>query len=88
MGLLGGVEGGVDAEVEADRAGLEPAAAAGREHRRLGGLGHAEDIDVVRAQRVLRSGRRRELYVIDGHQHGQAPFTATANRRRKGRTVP
>lgn len=45
VGLVRGAEVGVDAEVDPDGAGLEPAAAAGREGGRLGDLGQAGDAE-------------------------------------------
>lgn len=88
MGLAGGPEVLFDAEVQLDRTGGEPAAPAGGEDGRLGDLGHAEDVGVVRAEPVLRVRRRGELYVVDGGQHGHASLRATAKMRRNGKTVP
>ncbi|MGC0331461.1 hypothetical protein RKD23_004451 [Streptomyces sp. SAI-170] len=74
-------------QVELHRPGPEPAAASRLEGGRLGDLGHAEGVDVERAQPALGAGRRAELDVVDGSQH-QAPLRATTNTRRNGNAVP
>lgn len=70
VGLGRGQVAGVDAQVELDASGLEPAAAARGEHRRLGDLGHAERVGVEAAQGVLGPGEGGELDVVDGYEHG------------------
>jgi hypothetical protein len=98
VGLLRGAEVLLDAQMELDRAGGEPAAAAGGEHRRFRDLGHAQGVGVEGAQGVLGAGWGGELYVVDGGEtdRGGHHFScghhfslrATAKTRRNGKTVP
>src|SRR3954447_17841694 len=65
MRLAGRPELRLDAEMDLDRAALDPDAAAFRELRRLHDLRHAEHADVEAAARRLRAGRTRDLHVIE-----------------------
>lgn len=85
---------GVDAQVELNAPGREPAAAPRGEHRRLGDLGHAERVGVEAAQGVLGAGQGGELDVVDGYEHqgpswaaGAVGTVVTAKTRRKGNGV-
>ena len=64
MRLAGGTEVVLDADMDLQPPGPEPGAAAGREGRRLGHLGHAEDVAVEPAQQVLAAGRAGDLHVV------------------------
>ena len=71
-----GAEVGVHAQVDLDRAALEPGPAAGRERRGLGQLGDPQQSRVEGARLRLAAGGHRELHVIDaddGHGLGSSP---------------
>ncbi|GAA1365400.1 hypothetical protein GCM10009661_16580 [Catellatospora chokoriensis] len=84
MRLAGGAEVVLDAEVQLAAVLVdEPAAAADREHRRFGFLGHAEDADIEAAQHVLAAPRAGDLYVVN-----HIPESGTDLRvKQDGRTV-
>ena len=65
VGLPRRAEVGVHAQVDLDRAALEPGPAASRERRRLGQLGDPEQARVEGARLRLAAGRHGELHVID-----------------------
>ncbi len=78
MGLASGYEGLLHPEVDLQAATAKPAAAAGRQHRRLVQLAHAQQVTPETSAGVLTAWWDRELYVMDGEQrervgpgHGQ-----------------
>lgn len=80
MRLARGPEVGLDAEVDLQRAGPHPQAAARGQDRRLGDLGHAQDAEVEGPARVLAAGRYRELYMVQrecGHAHAYRTAVAS-----------
>ena len=67
----------LDAEMDLDRAALDPDAAAFRELRRLLELGHAEHADIEAAARRLGAGRYRDLHVIEAEHRGRHAALST-----------
>src|SRR5437763_6305240 len=82
MCLARRAEVGFDAEVDAQRAALEPAAAARRQRLWLGNPGDAEKPLVERSGPVLLAGRHRQLHVVDAFHLrpvGSGSHVATAS---------
>ena len=77
MRLAGRPELRLDAEMDLDRAALDPDAAAFRELRRLHELRHAEHADIEAAARRLRAGRNRDLHVIEAEHRGRHAALST-----------
>ena len=70
MRLAGRAEVLLHAQVQLDAMTAEPAAAAGREHGRLGYFGQAEHAAVEVPQCVLAARRAGQLHVVD---HPRSP---------------
>jgi hypothetical protein len=64
MGLPGGAEFSLDAQMHLRSAEIKPGAAACREFHRLGNLAQAEDVAVKAARLIFEALRHRELYVV------------------------
>jgi hypothetical protein len=65
MGLSGGVEVVVDADVHLHAIVLEPASAANRKVNRLGDAADPEESFVERDRQLLAAGGHGELHVVD-----------------------
>jgi hypothetical protein len=71
MGFGGGVKHLVDAEVNLHFFAFEPASAALRQRRRLGGLRQTQRLTIECSGALLAAGGHGELDVIDSHYgHG------------------
>src|SRR6187431_551191 len=70
MRLACGYEVGVGTEVQSDPTALEPAAAAGRQRRRLGHLDEAEHLPVPLSRRLFGAHRDRNLDVVESDPFG------------------
>jgi len=64
MGLPGGAEFSLDAQVQLRSAEVKPGAAACREFHRLGNLAQAQDVAVKAPRLIFEALRHRELYVV------------------------
>ena len=65
MGLPGGAEFSLDAQMQLRSAEVKPGATACREFLRLGNLAQAEDAAVETPRLVFEARRHRELYVVE-----------------------
>ena len=74
MGFFRGAEVFFDAEVDLDRAALEPASAAFSQFGRFGNFDHAEEIGVEGSALGLGVRRHGELHVVDGGEWELIPL--------------